>query len=276
MLMKDLVALLLASVASIRAQAVIASNNYGVPYNGIGAIPAILAREAHFPMRRRVLMALLVRYFPDKYRESIYEAMTVVGLFLALLTMNSCYGMNAALLLAAFLPLTYRFDYWDWIPEVGAAIAATSGRIDLVYPWTIAAALSRETAPIIPIIWLCYVGDIKTCVYLSAVIAVVTLGVIQWQGTRPFLGGRIQAAGNGHQLAWWLENVGRTILMRSDQTSTNIITAACVIVCVNLGFPRALPWLCMLTAGWLWAVAVETRVFTICLIPVVLWLCGFT
>lgn len=261
-------ALLAAAFCCVRAQAAVASPNYGADYNGLGAVGRVLGRcvRPDSPAGRRVLLPLLLKWVPPGRWELAYEAAMVLGLWAALLTAASAGGLHFALFLAAAAPLTFRYDYWCWVPELGAAAAATSGRLDLALPWFAAAAASKETAPLMPVVWLCYGGGLLPGAGLCLLVAAVMAAVWAWQ--RPAKFDRLQAARNGAELEAWLRGVGRPTLLRSDMTGTVALCGASVGVVVWLGFPMAVPWLALLAVGWTQSVAVETRVFAALLVPV--------
>lgn len=261
-------ALGVAAAAAVRGQAAVAASNYWGDYNGLGAVAPVLARRVRpdSPASRRVLMALLLRWLPRGAWEVAYEVAMVLGLWAALGTAAAVGGLGFALLLATAVPLTFRYDYWDWIPELGAAVAATSGRPELAVPWFAAAAASKETAPLMPLVWLCYGGGPAWCAALGLLVAGVMWAVWLWQRYPRF--DRVMVAHNGAAAEGWLRSVGRPSLLRHDMTGTVALTAAGLAAAVHLGFPRALPWLLLLVAGWTAAVAAETRVLAPLLVPI--------
>lgn len=261
-------ALLFASLCAIRAQAAIASPNYGGDYNGIGAALPVLQKRVRSdsPASRRVLLPLLLKWVPRDRWELAYELAMVLGLWAVLLTAWSTSGLGVALFLAAAAPLTFRFDYWCWVPELGAAVAATSGRLDLAIPWFAAAAASKETAPLMPVIWVCYGGGLLSGGLLGLLVAGTMFAVWLWQKYPRF--DRAQAARNGADLERWFNSFGKPAFLRNDVTGTAVLTAASIGAAVNLGFPRALPWLGLLAVGWVLSIAAETRVFSALLVPV--------
>jgi hypothetical protein len=259
---------LIISSSIIRSQAAIATPNYGTGYNGIGAIPLILSKKAPPPGIHRVLMAMLLRYIPSRFWEPAYEIIMVLMLTIALQTANHLFSLPFALSLAALLPLTFRFDYWDWIPELQAALAATSGNFFLCLPSFFFSALSKETSPLLPIIFFCYHPNLPIyqtiSLFLVTIIPIITILIIQ--GNITFDRQMIQR--NANDLLWWYQNSFRNILFRSDMSSTILLTTLSTVAIIQLGFPIAIPWLIILFAGWILATAIETRVFTILLIPI--------
>ncbi len=267
----EIIGLLFVSISMIRAQVAIASFNYGSSFNGIGAVPKILLKTSVSPTLYRVLMGYILKFIPVPYWNVAYESVMVLGLWAVLLTTSYFYGVLAAVILASLLGLTYKFDYWCWIPELGAAVAATSGNLWFTIPWTILLGLSKETVHIVPIIFLCYGGSIYYSLLLLLLSTALYFSVRKIQGFRAIYCERFPLDRNGKDLQDWFKVKFKNLFLRSEMTSTVIITASCILSCCHLGFPKCIPWLLILAAGWILAVAEETRVFTICLIPLVLW-----
>lgn len=140
------VVLLVAAFVLTRVQAFVAADNYGVVWNGFGAIEGVLSRSTKAPMVYRVLLPWLLgaSRWTRIPKLMLYELWRFVLMFAALLAVNRFWGLETTLILAMLLPVTFLFDYWDWSVELGCVALALSGNIYLALLAVILHALSRE------------------------------------------------------------------------------------------------------------------------------------
>jgi len=89
-----------------------------------------------------------------------------------------------------------------------------------------------------------------------------------WKGKKPLYCNRFQIDENGRYLQNWFQKDFKKLFIRNDMTHSVIISALTLLVCCHIGFPKCIPWLLIMLSGWILAKAQETRVFTICLVPI--------
>lgn len=259
------------SLAVARAGWALADNNRASSYNGLGCVDDVLEKRAAAPMAYRVLVPLLLAKVPKARRTTAYALIHAVGVFLLLWTAATSLGTVPALLLAALLPLTLRYDYWDWVPEMACVAACYGGRFDLALVWAGVSAMSRETAVLLPVVWLCATGNLLGAVWIAALVAPAILAVRLWQGKHARYCAALMAERNGRDVASWLRELSVGNVTLSDMTATVALTALALVAALGLGWPRGVPPVMFLVLGWLFGIASETRVFASALVACAVW-----
>ncbi len=263
---------LLVALMLDRAQLKIAATNYGTRYNGYGAIPSVLDRSAKRPMVERVLVPWLVwllERLPGHDRfVSYYEPVKIALMALALFFTSRVPGVGerGALLVAAMLPATFLYDYWDWAPELMGFAGCLSGNWWLAVVGVIVHSLSRETAILAPVAYALATGDWLGMLVLAFGVLAIQGMVKVVQGQHPLYCERLQVGRNIADLRAMMH--ARPYYL-SPQAMSVIITALTLYAIATgvVAWPVALV---LLAAGWLLGVAKETRVFTACLLWVAL------
>lgn len=261
--------LLAISIVLTRISWVISENNRQSRYNGLGCVDDVMSKQALAPMCYRVLFPILLYKIPLKYRESLYAIYQVIAIFLLLLTANIVFGIKFVAAFAILLPLTIRFDYWDWIFEIGALIACLSGNLYLVIPWCFASAASRETSIMLPIVWLCAGLPIIKIIPIIITIVLTTLAIRLWQGKKKRYCDAIMVDKNGKDLKYWILGILQGYGLFDDMAITILVTIAGLITAIHFGLPAGLPIIITIVAGWTFGIARETRVIA----PVIIWIC---
>jgi len=289
--MKDMMLILVSAAMLTRISYVISERNIGAWANGYGCIQSILDKSAKAPMSNRVLMALLLKKIPQSLRLFFYFFFFFVGVFSLLLTCKSFFGLQFALALVVLIPFTIRYDYWDWIPELGAVVSCASGNATAAVIWCFFSALSRETSLVMPIVWATSGHDVLVSAILTAEIFFVFALVRKWQGEKEKYCEAIMLDRNGKELKEWLNSSLIPIKMVQDvwqqkstfyniklktsfddMTSTVAITIASIFCIAHFGLPFSMPIMLFLVAGWTFAIARETRVFAPILMWIALWI----
>lgn len=261
---------LLIAVALDKAQLIIAAPGYGSRYCGIGTTDDVLARRAAAPMAYRVLVPWLlgiierIRPSTREHRLSIYEAIKILIMALCLWSVSVAIDFRAALIVAALLPMTFSFDYWDWAVELGALAMALGGDLQGSIIGGIALALSRETAPLVPLTYLIVTGDWSGAFVAGIATALTMTGVRLWAGEHKLYCDRFM----------WKRNVAelRQMFTCSPWYSSNValsalISGLVVVLAVtgHIGATWPVP-LVLLALGWTMGIAYETRIFASCLL----------
>lgn len=279
----------------------ITSPNMGAKFNGMGAVDDVMLRKADAPMAYRILFPALIFRVSPKFKIPLYQMLLTLGSCFAFWTLSSSSSMIVSLISAVLVVTTFRFDYWDWIFEFGAMAAAIGNNNLLMFLWFTLFALSRETAVIAPVTYFAFHGFDLTGLALLATTAVVSFSARLWAGNKKLYCDRVMIRRNLSDVKKWLNEVNpknwRPVLRSSNALSCNQVNAKCgrhtggmgyafladdmsmtVLIALlgslasfSLGFPRCMPWIALMTAGWTLAVARETRVFTSILIPISLY-----
>lgn len=256
-----------------RAQLQIAAFSYESPFNGLGATDLVNARNAKAPMAYRVLVpwiiAALERLNPrlHYYRTTVYEGLKVVTLAVALWACNRALGLTGALLVAAMLPMTFAFDYWCWPVELAAFALALTGNMQLTLLGGIALALSRETAPLIPLTYLLATGNWNGALIIALGTGLTLLGVRLYVGKRPLYCDRFMWRRNLAELKEFTFSHHPLFMDYSLFAVLITVLVVGVVVTGRAGAAWPIP-LIILALGWTMGVARETRIFA----PVLLWI----
>jgi len=251
----------------------IGSSFYGTPYAGIGAIDGVLSREAAAPMAYRVLVPWIVgaleRVWPGLQAQrlvALYEPLKIALTGTTLWVLSRTLGVRSALFVAAALPATFLFDYWDWTGEmIGLALALGARDVRWVMAGGVVAALSRpETAILVPIAYWLRTRDSRATLWIAGAVFCAMALVRAWAGHKTLYCQRWMVDVNWRDLATVMNNrpfyVGEIVV--------SALVSAMTLWAVLSG--RAGPtWLvpaALLVAGWTMARAAETRVFASCLL----------
>lgn len=254
-----------------RAQLQIGAFSYESPFNGLGTVDLVNARNAKAPMAYRVLVPWLIggleRLCPSlrPYRVTVYEGFKIVSLALAMAACERILGMTGALLVAALLPVTFGFDYWCWAIELLAFALALSGSLQLTLLAAIALALSRETAPLVPLTYLLVTQDWRGTLVIGLATGLTLLGVRLYVGQRPLYCDRVMMRRNWQELKQFTLN-GHPKLV--DYSAYAVLLSGLTLVLVVSGRAGS-AWLVpllILALGWTLGIARETRIFTPCLL----------
>jgi len=262
-----------------RAQLLIGKDSYSSKYNGYGAITDVNERNAAAPMAYRVLVPwvfVLLRKIPiiREFRPvgHVYEPLKLISLFAILAILNYFFGTVAALIFAAIITSTFFFDYWDWAFEAIGIVGAMSGNPYLFISGTILWALSKETAPLAPLIFFAVTGDIYISIVGAILCAVSMLGVRMYVGKRELYCPRFMWNVNWHDIMVSLKN---SPLFLSEIVMAMIITFLTIFCFIVNPQVYGLYAIALLVAGWTMARAAESRVFAGCLIFVAVTLSKF-
>jgi hypothetical protein len=194
----------------------------------------------------------------------IYEPLKILLMAYALWATAYSLGTKKALLLAAVLPTTFLYDYWDWALEVGAlALALGSDNTPLISIAGGLAVLSRpETVILIPITYWLRTRDSKATLVIATSVFIPMAGVRLWVGHQPLWCPRLMYNVNWRDLLSVAENnplyLGEIVMaiLFTATTLWSIRNSKTWIVPVSI-----------LIAGWMFARVGETRVLLAC----VLW-----
>lgn len=163
--------------------------SYTSPFTvGYGSISNVIAGTALAPVSHRVLVPWLIaaaeRVWPtlQKHRlPALYEPIRIVGIGLALNAVAMALGERAAWMVAALLPATFLYDFWDWPYEFLAQALALSGNMQ----WAILGAglqgfARPETTPLVALTYLLVTGDVvgTGLIGLASLVALLTVRVI--------------------------------------------------------------------------------------------------
>jgi hypothetical protein len=289
----DLAMLACVSFAIFRVGWAISERNRFSKFNGFGCIDDVILKRADAPMAYRVLMPLLVAKIPKNLQLIAYALFQIVGIFLLLLTCKVLVSLQFALLLGVLVTVTMRFDYWDWIPEMGAFVSCVAGDPVLALSWSAAAALSRETSVILPLVWIASGHDLRNALFILADVALLMFLVRIWQGKKKMYCDRIMISKNGEEVHRWMlsslhpkpngdmwspatiaeHKLGAVFL--SDMTVTIMLTVGAILSAAHFGIPHGLAPAVLAAAGWTFAIARENRVMGPTLIWIALWFCDF-
>lgn len=264
------------AIALDKAQLVVCAPSYGNRYCGMGTIDGVLARDIEAPMAYRVLVPWLVglveRIAPTmkRHRLSVYEALKIALMALCLTSIAYAVGPITALVFASLLPITFRFDYWDWAVEAGALALAIGGHLQAAVFGGIALALSRETAPLVALTYLLSTRDWYGTALIATATALTMLFVHLRQGQHKLYCDRFM----------WKRNLNdlRQLLCLSPWFLSSPFLSVGVTVLAVAALPFVGPtWpipLALLALGWTMGIAGETRIFTGCLVWVSMGLAG--
>lgn len=212
---------------------------YKSPWCGLGALKIMSDISRSAPMAYRVLGLPFVNY---------YHWFKFAGIVWALWNVKYALGETAMFYTAAILPITFWYDYWDWSFELAGLMAAISGNLALAIVAGALWALSRETAPISPLMYFYNAHDWAGTITIAAVIGGIMLVVRLVQGKRDLYCDRFMTRVN-------LE----LLLARNPRAWISLALA--IIASVGIIARGQYPALAIVVAGLTMAKLDETRVF---------------
>jgi hypothetical protein len=158
---------------------------------GFGAVDGTITRTTLAPACYRVLVPWLIwiyrKLFPNANPDSdllVYQAIRTVLMIFMFWSLMQGWSPLVAAVTGVILVATIRFDYWDWPVEVIGIALAMSGNLPLAITGAILASLSRETAPLLVIVYFARTGDWIDSLWLAGMIAAIMLGVRLFVGRR--------------------------------------------------------------------------------------------
>jgi len=246
--------------------------SYGIEFSGIGAIDDVLDGTAKAPMAYRVLVPWLIdlveRICPTlkPHRLSVlYEPLKIALTGCALWAVAYGLGVRSALLIAAMLPATFLFDYWDWTGEMIGVALAFSGMPGWVAAGGMVAAMSRpETALLGSVVYWLETRDAAGALWGAGATLATIVAVRLITGKRELYCERWMWRQNWQDLQAILQN--RPVYL--GEISISLLVTVLTLVSVVSGKAGA-SWpvpVALLVAGWTMARAAETRVFSVCLL----------
>lgn len=153
-----------------RIQVIICGNNYDTMFNGYGAIDTTNNRSTLAPMQYRVLVPWMVALYEKlggKRRIVFYEIIKVIFTAAAIYSVSLAWNRDVAILTAVMLTMCFRYEYWDWGPElVGFALTMT-GHVEYAIVGILFHGLSRETVLILPVLYWLRTGDLFQSIMLG-------------------------------------------------------------------------------------------------------------
>ncbi len=268
---------LLVAIALDRVMLKLTAFSYNCEYTaGYASIDAVCQRRAdpHAAIRVLVpwLIGLIERLFPALHKHrlpALYEPIRILAWAAALAVSERAIGTAGALAVAAFLPATFLFDFWDTPWEVLGFASALTGNLQLtILTGGLLGFARQRTALLMVPIYALTTHDWFGAGLVAIATGLAQLSVYVWVGKsdRPVQGG------------WeWRRNLDEVIhIFRNrpfylSETAMSVGLTALVIWVVLMG--RAGPsWpvpLAVVTANWIWPRASETRGICVTL----LWVC---
>lgn len=166
-----------------RVLLVVARDNYGAPWNGAGAITGVIHRSTKAPMLYRVLVPWLTWGLRKAGMPLLtaYELVKIALTGFALWSVELAWGPGVALAVAAILPATFMYDYWDWAGELLGLSLCLSGDFWLALVGVWVWGLSRDTVLVGGLAYFLVTGDWLGGIGLTAagVIMFAALRIIQ-------------------------------------------------------------------------------------------------
>lgn len=153
----------------------ITKSNIGARWNGYGAIEGVLNKSSDAPMVYRVLVPWLVGRNIKLWK---YEAMQVIMVCSSLISLYlAWHSINIILMSSVLLIASFWYDYWDWTAEIiGVSLALVS--LPLAFLGVIIHSLSRETAPLVGLVYALHSHDYLGGALISC-IAILTLLIVR-------------------------------------------------------------------------------------------------
>lgn len=269
--MNNILLWLFISFALIIVELHLTAKQIGNHFCGFGAIDGVNQKTALAPMAYRVLFPWIIgsieKLIPGvkSYRLTIYMFMKFLVCFYALLICDYALGTDKALLVAALIPVTFMFDYWDNYIELAAFASALSGNWYLTYVNILLLGFSRETAPLIGLAYLLKTGDFVSGITFIAIGYMWNFTVRQAVGYKKLYCERIMLRRNWNELklALSLSLEDHNPLMMDYSLFSVLLTITAIILAItgNLGQLWPIP-LIILVLGWVCGIAREVRIFT--------------
>lgn len=241
--------LLVLAFCLARAQHLVSRFNMQAKWNGYGAILSVQDKVAAAPMAYRVLVPWLIGT-PSVIK---YEVFRFALIYLTLISLYLAWGFQVTLISAVLITVTMYFDYWDWCSElIGFSLALVSFPLALF--GVVIHGLSRETAPLVGLVYFLHTGD-----WIGGAILFLDGLVVLWvvrkiQGDHPLYCKRWMYLENLNMLKG-----GKVI---TGQWSVYVSVVLCSLALAGAwGRMDGLIVPLLIGAGWLMAKANETRIF---------------
>jgi len=213
--------------------------NLLAPWSGYGAIQGVLNKDSDAPMVYRVLAAWIIG---KGYQLWKYQIFMTTMIWLSLIAVYLAWGLHITLLSTILITITLWYDYWDWTAEmIGLSLALVSFPLALF--GTIVHGLSRETAPLVGLVYALHsgnylLGTILTLVALSTLFLVRMIqGRHKLYCKRWMILDNIEMFKKGN-ISIWL-SVMISILALLGAISSHRIDGLVVVILIGLGFTLA-------------------------------------
>jgi hypothetical protein len=270
---------LVCAIALERIELKMSAATIGSKYNGYGAIDAVLERRALAPMAYRVLVPWLVglveRIAPKLKAHRfpwLYMVAKIALLTGALYATSLALGTKGALIVAALLPMTFYFDYWDWMGELAGVALALTGNLPAAMIGGVIAGWSKETAALAPLTYGLLTRDVRGTVLVGCTTAAALIIARLWGGAQPLYCQRFMVRENWGDL----RHITRNRPVYLGELAMSLVITGLVLVAVVSGAAGP-TWpvpLALLAAGWTMARAAETRIFASTLLWIAMLLGG--
>jgi hypothetical protein len=168
------------------------SHNYTTVWNGMGAIDAVIKKEAKGVQRHRVLVPWLVwatewclggEGDPPE-RLPIYLFWKWALMSAAMMVAGWFFSPIIALGMALYWACTFQYDYWSVYAEALSFLLVITGNVWLACLGAVLGATSKPTAVILPLVYATQGGGWQS-LWVALAFA-VPFGAIQWwQGPSP-------------------------------------------------------------------------------------------
>ncbi|MEA1998254.1 MAG: hypothetical protein U9N61_02860, partial [Euryarchaeota archaeon] len=232
--------------------------------SGYAIIDKVLQRDAYAPMAYRWLMPLLASSKKGRF-VWVYEPLKIGMMAFSMWAASLILGVAGGLALGLMYCMTFWTDYWDVYIEVGAYALALTGQVELALLGAILLGLSRETAPLVGIIYALVTGDIGGGLQLIALSSAILLIIRLYVGKKKLYCERFMWRQNIRDVKDIFENHPFYL----GEITMTLITTALTIIAI-LQFPPGWPvCLVLLLAGWLMGRAAETRIFAGCFLWII-------
>lgn len=239
-------ALFLLALCLARVQYMVTKFNMGARWNGYGAIDGVLDKKSDAPMVYRVLVPWLVGRKKSIWK---YELWQTIFMFMVVSSLFTAWNGSTALIAMIGLTATFWYDYWDWTIEItGLTLALVSFPLSLLV--AVPFGLSRETAPLIGLVYALHSGDWIRGAILSgvAMIGIVLVRFIQ---------------GTDHPLYCerWMIRTNVLLLQKWDLKAWASVLLCALALVGAWGRAEFVIVPILTVAGFVMAKANETRVF---------------
>ena len=243
--------LLLFAICLARVQYMVSKFNLMAPWSGYGAIQGVLDKSSDAPMVYRVLVPWILG---RNYTLCKYNLVQTILIWMMLISLYLAWGLQIIFLSMVFLMITFWYDYWDWSIEV-MALALALTIFPLALFGIIILGLSRETAPLVGLVYALHSGDWALGFILS-VIGLWTLLIVRLiQGNHPLYCKRwmilnnIELLKKGNISAWlsiFICLLGMLALLQASSRNGHLDILIVPVIAI---------------LGWTMAKGNETRVF---------------
>jgi len=219
---------------------------YQSKWCGLGALHSLKNKQPPAPMAYRVLG------YPFRVNIYAYHAFKAACIYAALFAVREALGDTALWITAFILPFTFWYDYWDWAIEMAGFYFALSGNFYAAMVFAALWGMSRETAPLVGIVYLLAGYDVLGAAALSLCAVLVMLAVRLVQGKRQLYCDRFMLVVNN-----------KLIASKSERAYISVIVILlCVAGIVLHGALYGLVPLALIFAGVAMGKLDETRLFS--------------